>query len=121
MLPSCCWVDFHLGRNVPVAESSKTRTGCCSIIQGCCVLSTMPCPRFDFTPCVEHPGMMGLTFICGSWNDGFSSCFIYVIPQPGVLAVFPSPDFMCGASNFIFNLDNLSPHFYSRSIKRHSC
>jgi hypothetical protein len=24
MLPLCCWVDFHVGRHVPVAESSKT-------------------------------------------------------------------------------------------------
>jgi len=40
---------------------------------------------------MEHPGMMDLTFIYGSRNDGVSSSSIYVTPQPGVLAVFPSP------------------------------
>jgi len=86
---------LHLGRHVQ-AESSKTQqsTGCCSIIQGSYMLSTMSCPRFDFTSCMEHPRMMDLTFICGSRNDGFSSCFIYVIPQSRVLAVFPSPWFL---------------------------
>jgi Highly conserved protein containing a thioredoxin domain len=67
-------------------------------------------PHYPRLLCVEHNALLLIwlhSMYGTSRNNDFSSHFIYVTPQPGVMAVFAPPDFMGGTSHLIFHSDVL--------------